>query len=125
MRRKERERAVIKLYERSMVSEPNFSFNDESEFTRNLINGVIKYEDSLNEIVNKYMVEGWSLLRLSKVDAAILKVGAYELLYLDTPYKVVINEMVEISKDYSDPKVIKLINAVLDKISKEVKWMKI
>lgn len=121
MRRKERERAVIKLYERSMVSEPNFSFNDESEFTKNLINGVVKYEDSLNEIVNKYMVEGWSLLRLSKVDAAILKVGAYELLYLDTPYKVVINEMVEISKNYSDPKVIKLINAVLDKISKEVK----
>ena len=54
--------------------------------------------------------------RLGKTDKAILRLATYEMLYYDTPKVVVINEAVELAKKYSDDKVVKLINAVLDKI---------
>ena len=46
----------------------------------------------------------------------ILRLSTYEMMYYDTPKVVVINEAVELAKKYSDDKVVKLINAVLDKV---------
>ena len=66
-------------------------------------------------MANKYLND-WNIDRLSKVDKAILSIGIYELLYTDTPSVVAINEAVELSKKYSDEKVVKMINAALDKI---------
>ena len=54
--------------------------------------------------------------RLNKVDQAILCIGIYELNYTETPNIVAINEAIELSKKYSDEKVTKMINAVLDEI---------
>ena len=69
----------------------------------------------LDKIISRYL-ENWSLNRLGQTDRAILRLSAYEMLYYDTPKVVVINEAVELAKKYSDDKVVKLINAVLDKI---------
>ena len=57
--------------------------------------------------------------RLSKIDQAIISIGIYELLYTDTPDLVCINEAIELAKKYSDDKVVKMINGVLDKIYHE------
>ena len=57
--------------------------------------------------------------RLNKVDQAILELGIYELMYTDTPSVVSINEAIELSKKYSDEKVTKMINGVLDKVYHE------
>ena len=54
--------------------------------------------------------------RLNKVDQAILCIGIYELEYTKTPSIVAINEAIELSKKYSDEKVTKMINDVLDEI---------
>ena len=62
----------------------------------------------------------WKYNRLNKVDQAILALGIYELLYTDTPSVVCINEAIELSKQYSDEAVTKMINGVLDKIYHEV-----
>ena len=61
----------------------------------------------------------WSIDRLGKTDASILRLSTYEMLYYDTPSLVVINEAVELAKSYSDDDVRKMINGVLDKIYHE------
>ena len=87
----------------------------ENEFVNSLINGVIEKKDELTSLVNKYMSD-WTLDRLNKVDQALFLLSSYELKYLDTPSIVSINEWVEISKKYSDEKVTKMLNGVLDNI---------
>ncbi|HIT37684.1 MAG TPA: transcription antitermination factor NusB [Candidatus Onthousia faecipullorum] len=87
----------------------------ENDFVNSLVNGVIEKKDELTSLVNKYMSD-WTLSRLNKVDQALFLLSSYELKYLDTPSIVSINEWVEISKKYSDDKVTKMLNGVLDNV---------
>ena len=72
----------------------------------------------MREIANTYL-SGWTIDRLGNTDQAILLMSIYEMLYTDTPAKVVINEAVNLAKDYSDDKVKNMINAALDRIYHE------
>lgn len=92
----------------------------ENDFVKDMVNGVIKNQEKLNELANKYL-NNWEISRLNKVDQAIISLGIYELLYTETPSIVAINEAIELSKKYSDEKVTKMINAVLDGIFKNEK----
>jgi len=87
----------------------------ENEYVNDIVHGVCENMKTIDETITKYL-DGWDLDRLGKTDRAILRLGAYEILYYDTPKIVAINEAVELSKKYSDDKVVKLVNAVLDKI---------
>ena len=72
--------------------------------------------DKLEEIDNiiSNNLKDWKLERLSKMDRQILRISAYEILYSDIPYKVSINEAVELSKKYSEKdESYKFINGVL------------
>lgn len=91
----------------------------ENEFVKEIVYGVGTYYDELSQVANKYL-DGWSIDRLDKTGASILRMALYELKYMDTPRIVVINEAVELAKKYSDEAVRKMINAVLDKYIKEV-----
>ena len=65
-------------------------------------------------------MKNWSINRIDKTGAQILRIGIYEMLYEeDTPNIVAINEAIELAKKFSDEGVRKMINAVLDKIEKE------
>ena len=64
-------------------------------------------------------MKDWTIDRLGFTDIAILRMAIYELIYSNTPDIVVINEAIELAKAYSDDKVVKLINGVLDKIYHE------
>ena len=64
-------------------------------------------------------MNNWTIDRLGFTDQAILRMSIFELLYTETPDIVVINEAVELAKTYSDEKVTKMINGVLDKIYHE------
>jgi len=87
----------------------------ENEYANNIIDGVLNKEKDLDDIINKYM-NNWTVNRLGNIDQAIFRMSAYELLYSDTPKIVSINEGIELSKKFSDEKVTKLLNGVLDKI---------
>lgn len=87
----------------------------ENEFVKTIVFGVEEKKDELDQLANKYLVD-WQINRLNKVDQAILRMGIYELLYTETPSIVAINEAIELSKRYSDEKVTKMINGVLDHI---------
>lgn len=126
MNRSELREVIIKvLYEVYIYSEKNIDFklNDlikeqiekENDFVKNTLEGIIKNQDTISKIANKYMKD-WNIDRIGKVDKAILSLAIYELMYTDTPNVVAINEAVELSKKYSDEKVVKLINGTLDSI---------
>ena len=87
----------------------------ENDFVNSLVNGVIEKKEELTSLVNKYMTD-WSLDRLNKVDIALFLLASYELKYEKTPSIVCINEWVENSKKYSDEKITKMLNGVLDNI---------
>ena len=124
-----REKAMVILYQVDILKNNNVEFSVENlieenlevdnEFVRNIVYGVITHIDSLDELANKYMKD-WSINRIDKTGAAILRIGLYEMLYEDeTPNVVAINEAIELSKTYSDEAVTKMINGVLDKIYHE------
>lgn len=124
-----REKAMIILYQVDIMKNNNVEFNIENliaenleidnEFVRNIVYGVITHQESLDEIANSHMKD-WTIKRIDKTGAAILRIGLYEILYeADTPNIVAINEAVELAKKYSDDNVRKIINAVLDKVSQE------
>lgn len=87
----------------------------DNEFVKELVYGVLTYENEIIDIANKYL-EDWTIDRLGNTDQAILKLGIYELLYTKTPEVVCINEAIELAKLYSDDSVRKMINGVMDKI---------
>ena len=90
----------------------------ENEFVNETITGIEKNKKDLVELDNKYLKD-WTMDRLNKVDKAILLLGTYELMYTETPSVVAINEAIELSKQYSEEAVTKMINGVLDKIYHE------
>ena len=91
----------------------------QNEFVDSCVLGILEHKKELYTLADKYL-NNWSMNRLNKVDQAILALGIYELKYTDTPSIVAINEAVELSKNYSDEAVTKMINGVLDKIYHEV-----
>ena len=120
-----REKIMIILYQIDLYDKDKIPYDLESvfhenleidnKFVRDIVDGVLEKKDSIDKIISKYL-ENWDLDRLGKTDRAILRLSTYEMLYYNTPKVVVINEAVELAKKYSDDKVVKLINAVLDKI---------
>ena len=120
-----REKIMIILYQIDLYDKDNIPYDLENvfhenleidnKFVRDIVDGVLEKKDSIDKIISKYL-ENWDLDRLGKTDRAILRLSTYEMLYYNTPNVVVINEAVELAKKYSDEKIVKLINAVLDKI---------
>ena len=87
----------------------------ENEYVTTCVNGIIDNRTKIDSLANKYLKD-WSIDRLNNVDKSILSLGIYELMYTDTPSIVSINEAIELSKKYSEEKVTKMINGVLDNI---------
>ena len=89
-----------------------------TEFLKELVEGVLNNINDIDNNISKYL-ENWTIDRLGLTDQAIIRISVYELIYTDTPDLVCINEAIELSKKYSDEKVSKMINGVLDKIYHE------
>ena len=124
-----REKSMVILYQIDILKSNKCEYNVENlitenlevdnEFVRNIVYGVETHLEQLDELANKYMKD-WSINRIDKTGAAILRIGLYEILYEEeTPNIVAINEAVELAKKYSDDNVRKIINAVLDKVNNE------
>ena len=88
---------------------------ESNKFVSELVNGVLSKRDELDELANKYL-EDWNISRLGFTDQAIIRMAIYEIMWTDTPDVTCIDEAVELAKEYSDEKVCKMINGILDKI---------
>lgn len=120
-----REKIMIILYQIEIYKNKNIPYDVEdvikenleidNEYVRDIVYGVTKNIKELDELINKYL-DNWTIDRLGKTDASILRLALYEMKYYDTPSIVAINEAIDLAHKYSDDKVVKIINAVLDKI---------
>lgn len=89
-----------------------------TEYIQDVIYGIEKNKDDILEQINKELSEKWEISRLSKISIAILKLAVYEILYKKLPYKVVINEAVELAKAYGDDNAPSFVNGILASIVK-------
>ncbi|MCA8913665.1 MAG: transcription antitermination factor NusB [Planctomycetes bacterium] len=87
-----------------------------SKLATEIAANVRETRDELDEIIQGVAVN-WQVSRMPVIDRAILRMGAFELLYMhDIPPRVTINEAVELAKKYSTEKSGAFVNGVLDKI---------
>ena len=90
----------------------------DAEFAGKLLKGVIEREQDLRDAVQKYAPD-WSLERMDPIARSTLLIGAYELLYNnDAPPAVVMNEAIDIAKEYSSAESGKFVNGVLNALAK-------
>ena len=84
-----------------------------SSYVNTTLTEIIDKLEEIDNIISNNLKD-WKLERLSKMDRQILRISAYEILHSDIPYKVSINEAVELSKKYSEKdESYKFINGVL------------
>lgn len=89
-------------------------------FARLLIAGTIEHKDEIDALITSHL-NGWAFSRVNKVSIAVLRMSVYSLLYQkDIPATIVIDEAIDISKDYGQDEAFKFVNAVLDAIRKEL-----
>ena len=130
-RRMARELALQLLYQRELsvdaaADETQASLDgidlstDAGVFCNELIEGVIERIDELDSIVEPFL-ENWSLDRMSVVDRNILRLAAYELSFMpDIPFKVSIDEAIELAKIFGSDESGAFVNGILDHLAREL-----
>lgn len=94
--------------------------DDDKRYFDKVFYGIVDNKLKLEEIIKKY-ARAYEFERLYKVDIAILFVAIYEILYIDDiPYKVSVNEAVELAKAYSTDKSAGYINGILASVIKNM-----
>jgi N utilization substance protein B len=91
----------------------------DNEFVYQLVDGVVKNLEKIDEIIVKNAPE-WPMEQISLVDRNVLRLGVYELMFLkEVPPKVAINEAVELAKSFGGESSGKFLNGVLGTLFKE------
>ena len=85
------------------------------EFARQLIQGVRLYREQIDALLEANAAN-WSLHRMASTDRNVLRLGAYEILYSDTPDRVAINEAVELAKRFGSAQSASFVNGILDRL---------
>ena len=83
-------------------------------FAITLIQGVRRNQGELDELLNK-TAENWSLARMASTDRNVLRLGAFEILFAETPERVAINEAVDLAKRFGSANSAPFVNGILDK----------
>ena len=129
-RKTARENAFILLFEKEIKSEETFEeiflkATEErglevDEYVKKVFFGCFENERVVEMKIDECLV-GWKKERVSYVAKAVLKLAAYELMFMeDIPVKVSINEAIELSKKYDDDKAYVFVNGVLNKVADSI-----
>lgn len=89
------------------------------KYILNIAKGVNENLENINELIKKHLKQDWKIERISKVTLAILKLAIYEIVYEKIPFKVVINEAVELAKKYGEESSSAFVNGILASVVKE------
>lgn len=128
---KMREYAFMLVYELEIQKEfseenielfiENHSIDDKNarKYIRKIVRGIKENEADIENIIKSKLKPEWSMDRISKINVALLKVAVYEMIYDEVPYKVAINEVIELAKAYGDDNSSSFINGVLGNVVKE------
>jgi N utilization substance protein B len=124
-----RENAFILIFEsickREETAEEIFSKATEirgleyDDYVKGVFFGSYENSAKIDEAIEKHL-SGWKKERISPVSMALLRLGCYEIIFMeDIPAKVSINEAIELSKKYDDEKSYSFINGILNAVSVE------
>ena len=86
------------------------------EYIQDAVLGIEDNKKEIVELIEKNLKAEWKIERISKIDLAILKLAIYEIKYKDIPFKVVINEAVELAKKYGEDASKNFVNGILASI---------
>jgi len=85
------------------------------DFARQLHQGIRRNREELDQLLGE-RASNWSLDRMAVTDRNILRLGAFEILYAETPGRVAINEAVELAKRYGARQSSQFVNGILDRL---------
>lgn len=88
------------------------------EYIEDVVYGIEKESKSIMQEIEKNLKQDWEIDRISKINLALLKLAIYEIKYKNLPFKVVINEVVELAKKYGEETSKVFINGVLASVVK-------
>ena len=99
----------------------NEDISDEKikEYIKDIVLGIENNIIEIEKKISDNLKKDWRIERISKINLVLLKLAIYEILYTETPYKVAINEAIEIAKKYGDDNSPNFINGILASIVKE------
>jgi transcription antitermination protein NusB len=104
----------------SLFVENNEIDNKEAEeYIIDVVNGINANNEEIINAISNNLKEDWKIERISKINIALLKLAIYEIKFKELPYKVVINEAVELAKKYGEDTSPNFINGVLASVVKE------
>jgi N utilization substance protein B len=89
-------------------------------FARTMVNGTAEKLEQIDALLSG-LAQHWSLSRMNATDRSILRIAVYEILFMDTPKPVVINEAVELAKKFGTIDSAAFVNGILDKVQGENK----
>lgn len=109
------------IEEQTEIYLENAEISDENTKTymKKMVEGVEKNITTIEEKISENLKKDWKIERISKINLVLLKLAIYEILYTETPFKVVINEVVELAKKYGDDTSPNFVNGILASIVKE------
>ena len=81
--------------------------------------GIEKNKTGIDAKIEKNLKQEWKIERISKIDLSILRLAIYEIIYKEVPFKVAINEAVELAKKYGEDASKKFVNGILASVVKE------
>ena len=90
------------------------------KYIDNVVLGIESNKEQILKYIEQNLKDEWKLNRISKMDLAILKLAIYEIKYNDIPYKVAINEAVELAKKYGEDKSKNFVNGILASVVKDM-----
>ncbi|GAG23615.1 unnamed protein product, partial [marine sediment metagenome] len=85
------------------------------EFARSLVAGARRNRKEIDQLIEE-SAENWSLQRMAATDRNLLRLGAYEVLYSDTPDRVAIDEAIELAKRFGSAQSAQFVNGILDRL---------
>lgn len=89
------------------------------DYLKEIKEGIELHKEEINELISKNLKANWSLERISKINLSLIEIAIFEMIYLDLPYKVAINEVIELAKKYADDQAPVFINGILASVVKE------
>lgn len=89
------------------------------DYLKDIVKGISEKNEEIEKLISENLKDNWSINRISKINVSLIKIAIYEMLYKNVPYKVAINEVVELSKKYADDSAPVFINGILASVVKQ------
>ena len=93
--------------------------NEAKEYIKDAVLGIKENMIDIQGLIEKNLKSDWKIDRISKIDLSLLKLAIYEIKYKKIPYKVAINECLELSKKYGEESSKNFVNGILASVVKE------